>query len=150
MEPLLPTINLLTKFSHCSNIIKYYGKYHESKLVLMSLWKETNEVWKSNAFAFRNTFEEDRRLLEYSGRFNEDFIAFLLEDEKYKMYSLKIKLIENEEIKLFCDFIKSYKLKEITFKEILIEPFNTYFTDLKHLNLPYETLIQEGLDTRSM
>jgi hypothetical protein len=88
---------------------------------MLDLNHDTQDLWNSNAEAFKNCLIFKRKLIGYDKEFDSQFSQFLLENHKYQFYELKIRL-ESDEFEIFLDSVIKIDLK---FTEISIPAIDT-------------------------
>ena len=80
-------IKLLTKFSHCVNVLQFYGFFPECRQMMQQIWKATLITWQDNQELFDNWIQRRRKLIYHRG-FDEEFREFLMQNNKFEQYQL--------------------------------------------------------------
>ena len=87
-----PIMELLTKFSHCINILHYYGSHQGCRTLMSQLCKATFKVWEDNQTPFDNWIQLRRKKLIYYREFDEEFRHFLEQNSRFERYELTFNL----------------------------------------------------------
>ena len=83
-----PIMELLTKFSHCINILQYYGFNQECRTLMSQLCKASFKIWEDNKTPFANWIQLWRKKLIYFREFDEEFRHFLEQNNRFERYEL--------------------------------------------------------------
>mmetsp|Transcript_31967 Transcript_31967/g.28329 ORF Transcript_31967/g.28329 Transcript_31967/m.28329 type:complete len:572 (+) Transcript_31967:18-1733(+) len=138
---------LLSKFSHCSTIIQYFGSYSHSQSLLSLFSKETRDMWVLNKYAFRIFFHTNKKIMEFHSSFNEEFADFLIAEYRYIKYKPKIRLSTADKINLFCTFIERVEYPDkLQFEHIEIK-CKKKSPGVEILNAPFQALKAKNIDT---
>ncbi|CAI2363262.1 unnamed protein product [Moneuplotes crassus] len=163
METTHQISDLLTKFSYASTIMKYFGRYSDSQIVLTLLSRETSKMWTDFKYAFRicflsteniNTFassphqrEFKKKHMEHHKGFSQEFYDLLISEFRYISYLPKIKLITISQIELLSDFISKVEYPEhLQLGEVHIICKNKAPSP-EILNTPFNALVSRGIST---
>lgn len=98
-------VALLFKFSHWYPVLKYYGSYEKAAQMMNGLWKRTRKLWAANCDAFSVALEYMRKILTYSEPFDAEISLFLLENLRFKRYSLSLTC--DSDFTLITEFLNS-------------------------------------------
>ncbi|CAI2378392.1 unnamed protein product [Moneuplotes crassus] len=148
--------SLLSKFSHCSSILRYYGTFSQCKGLMLGLCMETRRCFQDNLVAFRNRLEQGEAgefvKLELDPGFGEEHVEVL---EKIGGHSqcqiggeiaVLVTLVKEEDILSFCEFVESCSYScGLIFYEVLVKIGRTV-KDESIYNLPYDCLKNSTID----
>jgi hypothetical protein len=85
----------------------------------MGLNRGTNLLWKENEAILRKMLCLSGRVMTIETRFDENVVEFLLENERYLNYRLKLNLKRKEEVKALLKFIDAIDpSKKVQFQTI--------------------------------
>jgi hypothetical protein len=71
----------------------------------MGLNRKMNLLWKENEVILREILCLSEKVMTIETRFDENVVEFLLENERYRNYRLKLNLKFKEEVKALFKFI---------------------------------------------
>ncbi|CAI2386392.1 unnamed protein product [Moneuplotes crassus] len=148
--------SLLSKFSHCSSILRYYGTFSQCKGLMMGLSMKTRRCFQDNLAAFRNRLEKGKSgefvKLELDPGFGKGHVKVL---EKIGSYSqcqiggetvVLVTLVKERDVLSFCEFVESCNYScGLVFYEVLVKIVGTV-KDESIYNLPYDSLKSSTID----
>ncbi|CAI2359032.1 unnamed protein product [Moneuplotes crassus] len=145
MERISYTQELVTKFSHCSTILQYYGTFTEAMRVIPFLCKGSLAMVRVYYEALKNRLNTKKSILRQKGSFTKELVKFLLESKRYLCYQMEIKLEKPKEVTLFKKFISKiekpenaqFRLINVMFTESVVdvEMYNSIYWRLVNLNI---------------
>ncbi|CAI2361993.1 unnamed protein product [Moneuplotes crassus] len=145
------TSSLLFSFSHCVNVLKYFGYIKQCQSMLLSLCRSTSEFWVENKEALLNAleFKSDRTTLKALEPSIDNYIKYFKSVSDPTVFYINDYIIElhgQNSIFKFCEFIRSFENRHlIKFKQILVYYDGKMTSDV--LNSPYDVLKEYSLDT---
>ncbi|CAI2362482.1 unnamed protein product [Moneuplotes crassus] len=131
--------------------MKFYGDISECQNLLYSLCRSSRELWVNYSKAFLNGLwrEADRRTVRGNWNFNNDFVVYfngMRNHFEFYLYEYLIVLQTEEAIIEFCEFIRSFKHRDmIKFKKISVYYQREMGCDI--LNHPFNVLEEHSLNT---
>ena len=128
--------DLLFKFGNSVCILTYYGSFKDSQILMKSLWNETLDQFTQNHKASANALWHMRRLIVYHQEFDQEFADFMLENERYKFYTLKIKLESDMSFTALTNFIE--EIEYIYMLKFVKIEYDIY----KIWTIPYKNLLK--------
>ncbi len=105
MESLSPVKHLLTKFSHSSSILIFFGTFTDGQLLMQKLCHETKQAWETNMDAYRTRLTKSRKILKTPKGFNSELGEYLLEGSRYNSYKLFVHIYNQSDLIAFTKFI---------------------------------------------
>ncbi|CAI2358800.1 unnamed protein product [Moneuplotes crassus] len=157
--------SLITKFSHCSTILQFYGTFAICEKLLMRLSSKKRQMWIDNREAFLNCIGlkgVPKDTMDFCQEFNYEIEKFMLDNNRFINYDFIIRLSNSETLFQLISFLENKNYRQfgiesnkipknyaqfLRFKkvEILEESFSVEF-----VNQVYEALKKFNVNTKCL
>jgi hypothetical protein len=113
--------NLLTKFSHANNVLRFYDSYSSCQHLMNRLCKSTRQEFQDHLSAYRYGLRNSKRPVFIDVLPSPEVLTFVEESRLYTQFDLRLKLKTEKEMKIVETFLEEVREKQsLQFESIKI------------------------------